>query len=34
MYVFQKRDPNKERFWKAIIYEEKNGDGYTSLLKS
>lgn len=23
MYIFQKRDPNKERYWKAIIYEEK-----------
>ena len=23
MYVFQKRDPNKERYWKAIVYEEK-----------
>lgn len=23
MYIFQNRDPNKERYWKAIIYEEK-----------
>ena len=23
MYIYQKRNPNKERYWKAIIYEEK-----------